>query len=586
MDINITNESCQNTSVTNLHHHLCFCQKQKCMKSMDEKCRNFEFGVSFVLVGVTCLFGFIGNILSILTLKRDSVKSVTTFLLSALAVADFAFLVPAVFVIMIPTYCEIFQHCIPVVVAVIPYIEQYGWAVTGACHTCTIYVTVLVAIHRYLWVCRPDLVERFSGLYLAQLQVTIIPICALFYNFPIFFEYRIVTFTYYVEPSKSNYSAVRTETTKEFTSIGKNKYYQILYKNACFFIVMYLIPLAILTMVSFYLLKTLQQRRATLQRIGSIKSNCSQRRRDDSITFVLIIIIVSFIICQTPAMLQRLVLALAGDIGHACGHPYFYLEHFAEFMLLLNSSTNFVIYILFSSHFRKTLLHHVLHKGGQNSRTSHKNSSCLSRSRKQSSRSSENKNRMNLQELNQADDDNMAPGPNSNLIRSNHASEETCNPGWQSPQDVDGSDKSGIGYTSQTTQTTSVVYSMSGDNIVDNCAKKEQISTKEIIEQGESDFVEFKSTLRWNIHSNRKDKAIENASLKTLAAFMNAQGGTLIIGVADDGRILGLETDKFANHDKLLLHLTKIIQDRIGDLYIKYLHFSIENTLSVCELRI
>ena len=122
--------------------------------------------------------------------------------------------------------------------------------------------------------------------------------------------------------------------------------------------------------------------------------------------------------------------------------------------------------------------------------------------------------------------------------------------------------------------------------IIKYLRSKEQISTKEIIEQGESDFVEFKSTLRWNLHSNRKDKAIENAALKTIAAFMNAQGGTLIIGVADDGNLLGLTTDKFANHDKLLLHLTKIIQDRIGDLYIKYLHFSIENIAGKDVLRI
>lgn len=122
--------------------------------------------------------------------------------------------------------------------------------------------------------------------------------------------------------------------------------------------------------------------------------------------------------------------------------------------------------------------------------------------------------------------------------------------------------------------------------IINYLRSKEQISTKEIIEQGESDFVEFKSTLRWNLHSNRKDKAIENAALKTVAAFMNTKGGTLIVGVADDGNLLGLETDKFANHDKLLLHLTKIVQDRIGALYIKYLHFSIETITEKDVLRI
>jgi len=125
-----------------------------------------------------------------------------------------------------------------------------------------------------------------------------------------------------------------------------------------------------------------------------------------------------------------------------------------------------------------------------------------------------------------------------------------------------------------------------GKRIVQYLRSKEQISTNEIIEQGESDFVEFKSTLRWNLRANKKDKVIENAALKTVAAFMNAQGGTLMIGVADDGALLGLEADKFANHDKMLLHLTKIIQDRIGALYIKFLHFSIERISEKDVLRI
>lgn len=131
--------------------------------TMDAYCRLFEFSVSFVMVGMTCMFGFLGNVLSIMTLRRDSVQSVTTYLLSALAVADFAFLIPAVFVIMIPTYCEFYQHCADRFISLIPYLEQYGWALASTCHTCTVYVTVLVAVHRYFCVCRIDLARRLSG---------------------------------------------------------------------------------------------------------------------------------------------------------------------------------------------------------------------------------------------------------------------------------------------------------------------------------------------------------------------------------------------------------------------------------------
>ena len=67
----------------------------------------FAFVVSFVLMGLTCAFGIAGNYLSVVTLRRDrSLRtSVTKFLLTVLAVADLAFLLPVVVVIMLPTYC-------------------------------------------------------------------------------------------------------------------------------------------------------------------------------------------------------------------------------------------------------------------------------------------------------------------------------------------------------------------------------------------------------------------------------------------------------------------------------------------------
>lgn len=85
-----------------------------------------------------------------------------------------------------------------------------------------------------------------------------------------------------------------------------------------------------------------------------------------------------------------------------------------------------------------------------------------------------------------------------------------------------------------------------------------------IIESGESDRVEFKSTVRWNLKKNCVDKAIEIAWLKTIVAFQNTDGGVLLIGVEDDGNILGTDADGFANEDKLLLHINNLIKQHIG----------------------
>lgn len=105
---------------------------------------------------------------------------------------------------------------------------------------------------------------------------------------------------------------------------------------------------------------------------------------------------------------------------------------------------------------------------------------------------------------------------------------------------------------------------------------REQISTREIIDQGENDHVEFKSTLRWNLYTKKRDRVIENAVLKTVAAFMNTNGGILLVGVDDDGQIIGLEYDNFKNDDKLLLHFAHIFKQRIGPRFLKYLRYSVE----------
>jgi putative two-component system response regulator len=87
---------------------------------------------------------------------------------------------------------------------------------------------------------------------------------------------------------------------------------------------------------------------------------------------------------------------------------------------------------------------------------------------------------------------------------------------------------------------------------------------KAIVAQGEGEQVEFKSTLRWNLHSGKPDKRIENACLKTVAAYLNSNGGVLFVGVDDHGTPVGLDNDRFANADKMLLHWNNLIKSHLG----------------------
>lgn len=100
-----------------------------------------------------------------------------------------------------------------------------------------------------------------------------------------------------------------------------------------------------------------------------------------------------------------------------------------------------------------------------------------------------------------------------------------------------------------------------------------------IIENGENDYTEFKSSLRWDYKNQQVNKMMESIIAKTISAFMNSDGGKLFIGVDDNGEILGLENDykglKNQNSDGFKLQLDQVINKYIG----KECHHYISNKI-------
>jgi len=99
---------------------------------------------------------------------------------------------------------------------------------------------------------------------------------------------------------------------------------------------------------------------------------------------------------------------------------------------------------------------------------------------------------------------------------------------------------------------------------------KAVVSISDMIIEGEHDGLEFKSTMRWDTKQNCLNKVLEKIILKTIAAFNNGygDGGTLIIGVDDDGNILGLDNDlstlKGDDIDAYELHLRNLVNAEFG----------------------
>jgi predicted HTH transcriptional regulator len=103
----------------------------------------------------------------------------------------------------------------------------------------------------------------------------------------------------------------------------------------------------------------------------------------------------------------------------------------------------------------------------------------------------------------------------------------------------------------------------------------QEASIHRIIERGEGTDVEFKSTIRMNLHTRKPGREIELAWLKGVAAFLNTNGGVLLLGVNDNGEVTGLEQDVFENEDKCKLHVKNLIGQHLGADQSKHIRFHI-----------
>ncbi|MEK7173379.1 MAG: DUF262 domain-containing protein [Patescibacteria group bacterium] len=107
---------------------------------------------------------------------------------------------------------------------------------------------------------------------------------------------------------------------------------------------------------------------------------------------------------------------------------------------------------------------------------------------------------------------------------------------------------------------------------------EEAINYEEIIKGRENDYTEFKSSLRWDYEQGNVNKLMEHIIAKTISAFMNSEGGKLLIGVSDAGEILGIEKDCATlknNKDGFLLQLTQVINQYLGKEFNQYANIKI-----------
>lgn len=96
-----------------------------------------------------------------------------------------------------------------------------------------------------------------------------------------------------------------------------------------------------------------------------------------------------------------------------------------------------------------------------------------------------------------------------------------------------------------------------------------ELPLADLLASAESARIERKSSLRWDYHQNKKNEELELVVTQTLAAFQNTEGGCLLIGVNDNGKVLGLGPDfstltKKPDRDGFEQHLVNVVSRDLG----------------------
>ena len=127
---------------------------------------------------------------------------------------------------------------------------------------------------------------------------------------------------------------------------------------------------------------------------------------------------------------------------------------------------------------------------------------------------------------------------------------------------------------------------------VRNTRDENAMDIADILSNREHENLEFKTTFRWDMREARVNKSIEKSVLKTISAFLNSEGGHLVIGVGNDGKAHGLALDYATlNHygpDGFENHFTNVFKAAIGPEFRRFVKLSFHpvEEKEVCVVRV
>uniref|UniRef100_A0A914CIK9 G-protein coupled receptors family 1 profile domain-containing protein n=1 Tax=Acrobeloides nanus TaxID=290746 RepID=A0A914CIK9_9BILA len=199
--------------------------------------------------------------------KQMRSQLVNWFLL-VLALSDLCVLVSSFFVFSLPVVAEYMEDY--ELVSLSPKLLVMFYPVAHSSHTTSVYLTILVSVHRYLGVCHPFLIRRISSRSVVRTIILVAIVFAFLFDLPRWFELENV-------PCLSEIFNRPSEMVLPTYFYG-NYIYSIVYRNAAYTIVMFMVPFVILTWVNYRIISTLKASKKLRRTMTQIQGHADSEK--------------------------------------------------------------------------------------------------------------------------------------------------------------------------------------------------------------------------------------------------------------------------------------------------------------------
>ncbi|XP_029160326.1 FMRFamide receptor isoform X2 [Nylanderia fulva] len=294
-----------------------------------------DFIVYGIFINLIGLFGIFGNAISMIILSRPQMKSSINYLLIGLARCDTVLIIIAVLIYGLPAISTYTGLLFDYKFIIYPKIIRYLYPLACIAQFVTVYLTLTVTLERYIAVCHPLKARSFCTYGRAQVALVLIVIFAFIYNLPKFWEIS----TYTERHWKYNITVYCVSPTE----LRSNDYYVTLYIHWMYFFVYYMFPFIALVIFNMAIYQRVRKANRDFQQLSR------HQRREIGLATMLLCVVVVFLICNILPLVSNAYETFIEDPSH-------WMVQFGNLLVTINSSINFIIYVIFGRKFKRIFL--------------------------------------------------------------------------------------------------------------------------------------------------------------------------------------------------------------------------------------